>query len=145
MKIAWALMAEGVAQDAKGVFSLIGINQNLLFTDSLPTQTKRVMLVHLEGEPNEGATDFANANITFSVVSPSGAVLSANSGQVQGAEFPFQDLPATADIPFEAVIPVRQLGEHKLQFSIAYDGGRSEETSISLYVLDSAQNPQRVG
>ena len=142
MKISWVVLAEGITQDAKGAFSLIGLNQNIVFVDSLPSQTKRALLAHLESAVSEGADDLSPATFTFTVKSPSGAIISAQTGQIQSGEFPFKDLPATADIPFEAMIPIGETGEYLLGFQIRYSTGRVEEASSSLFVLENSENPQ---
>lgn len=143
MRIAWLLLAEGIAQDAKGAFSLIEVNQNLVFVGATPTQTKRALFVHLEGEPGElPDRDLSNASFVFTILSPSNVTVSAQSGQIQASGLPFPELPASADIPFDVVIPVTELGEYKLGFRIVYAGGRTEEQSVSLYALSAVENPQ---
>lgn len=142
MQISWMMLAEGIAQDAKGAFSLIGVNQNIIFVDSIPSQTKRAVLVHLEAAAGEGVADLSSATFTFTVTAPSGVVIGAQSGQIEAGDLPFPDLPSTADVPFDSVIPIAEPGEYTVGFRITYSTGRTDQSAISLFVFGSAENPQ---
>lgn len=142
MKIEWMVLAEGLAQDSKGAFSLIGLNQNLMFADKLPTQTKRAVVVHLTGSSTDAAVEMGSASFTFALKSPEGATLIAQSGQIQGADFPFPDLPATADIPFDVVAPIPEYGTYLIQFDIRFATGETESSGIQFYVRPVSENPQ---
>jgi hypothetical protein len=145
MKISWIAMAEALAQDANGAYSLIRMSQNVLFAGSLPTQTKRALFVHLAGDSDGSRSLMNSATFTFSAVSPSGGTIGAQSGQIQAAEIPFPEFETEIDIPFEIVIPVTEFGDYRLSFRLALSDGSVDEATVLLHVLPNSRNPQLQG
>jgi hypothetical protein len=135
------LLAEGFGQDAKGAVTAIGVNQSVVIAKSLPTTTKRAVLVHLSDE--EGSLKpGGKMHFSFSVQSPSGRVLLAQSGQLAAGERPWPDLPATVDIPAEFTVTTYEYGAHRITAQIQCDGGENIECSVPLYVHEPVDSIQ---
>ena len=134
MKIEWILLAEGLGQDAKGAFSAIGLNQNVLATPSLPATTKRAVVAHLvdtEGTLNSGD----KITLRFSVSSPSGQVIAAQTIQAAIGPRPWPDLPLASDLPVELVLTFHQFGTHKFEVAVQTPDGVEIKESLDFYVL----------
>jgi hypothetical protein len=131
----WLVLAEGLAQDAKGAFTLVSVNQNILGAEGLPTMTKRAVLAHLSVDADE---EIAAGTYTFSfqVASPSGRVLHASNGAVELIQPRFPDLPGTFDIPAEAVLRITEYGAHTFAFEVSGPSGESASAEVLLHVIE---------
>jgi hypothetical protein len=139
MKIAWLAMAEGVGQDAKGAFTLIGVNQDVLGADTLPATTKRAVLAHLTLDEGEPLNIGDRLSFTFRVEGPSGKVISATSQVIGvGEPPPWPELPRTIDIPGQLVFSVEEYGEHRLTFEMTTPSSQKLTASVSVFVVSSA-------
>jgi hypothetical protein len=135
VKISWLILAEGLATDAKGAYTLVGINQNILFTPTVPAQTKRAIIAHLTGTNEDAEQKMKEASFTFSVLSPSNVTLSATSGQAVGTAFPFPELPATVDIAANFMVPISEFGEYQICLEVRFGDGEVAKAAESLYVM----------
>lgn len=133
MKLDWMMLAEGFGHDAKGALTAIGVNQTVVVTSLLPTTTKRAVLVHLVDE-EEVLKPGGKLHFSFSVHSPSGRVLLAQSGQLTVGEKVWDDLPVSLDLPAEFTLTTTEYGEHRITAQLQYDGAKDVECSVPLYV-----------
>ncbi|WP_131740354.1 hypothetical protein [Actinomadura roseirufa] len=137
MKLEWLILAEGVAQDADGALTAVGLNQNILISSILPTVTKRAIIAHLSGlQPGE------ELSFRFRVESPSGEVIAANAGRANLDGIPpwaDQGVEATFDIPAELQLEVRELGKHRFVVSMDSSTGQHAEADVPLYVIKQPQ------
>jgi hypothetical protein len=144
VKLDWMLLAEGFGQDAKGAITAIGVNQNVVLAPSLPITTKRAVLVHIVDEAGS-LKPGGKVHFSFSVHSPSGQVLLAQSGQLAVGEKVWQDLPASVDLPAEFTLTAYEYGVHRITAQINYDDIDGVEYSIPLYVHEPIGDERNIG
>jgi hypothetical protein len=133
MKFGWVALAEGIGADAKGSITLIGMNQNVFVTRSVPASTKRAIMAHMvEADLTPGAT----VTVSFNITSPSGQVLAAQTANVVTGDRQWKDLPATIDVPAEFVINTTEFGEHKITVELKLPDGGSLSEQVSVYVIE---------
>lgn len=132
MKLEWVVLAEGMGGDASGALTLIGVNRNVFVAQALPAVTKRAVLVHVAGDAGT-LEPGAQAQVSFSVVSPSGRVLLAQSSGITLAPPIWSDLPAGIDIPAEFGLNVTEYGDHVIKVEIDLGGDRLTG-EVMLYV-----------
>jgi hypothetical protein len=150
MQIEWTMLAEGIGQDSKGAITLIGVNQTVFGTPTLPAMTKRSLLSHLILSPGE--TLVLGERLTFHVrmEAPSGKTLAASSGAIGiGSLPPWPELPASIDIPGEVGFMVEEYGTHRLVIEVTTPDGSELSDSVNLYVVrpieqNAATVPQAV-
>ena len=139
MKMEWILLAEGLGQDAKGAITAIGLNQNILAAPSLPATTKRAVVAHLvaDDEPLETGDKIT---LRFSVTSPSGQVVAAQTAQATVGPVLWPDLPAISDLPVDMVLTFNEYGTHRFEVAVQTTGGEELEGQIDFYVVAPAQS-----
>ena len=110
MRLEWIILAEGLGADAKGALTVIGLNQNVLITPTLPATTKRAILAHFT---ENGAEAKPGEPIFFRVsfVSPSGKTISAQNGSAQFTLSRWPDIPAAIDLPAEMILNCSEYGD----------------------------------
>lgn len=135
MKLEWILLAEGMGSDASGALTLIGVNRNVFVTPVLPGLTKRAAVAHIESEP--GGTGPEKLQVTFSVISPEGRVLLAQTAVLSLSPPPWEDIPPSIDIPAEFGINVSEYGPHIVRVEIDVDAGQHLSGETVLYVRQS--------
>lgn len=138
MRIGYVVLGEGIGADAKNAFTLIGLNQNVLMAGTLPAVTKRAVVLHLE--ELEGLTG-STAEVSFTVRSPSGRVLMAQSTGFAMGERIFDDIPVTADIPAEFVLNVTEYGAHVISVEVRPHGAEVLTAEVYLYVRQPPAAP----
>jgi len=134
MKLEWIILAEGIGQDAKGATTAIGLNQNILATPSLPATTKRAVIAHLmadQGAMNPGD----RVTVRFTVTSPSGHVIAAQTAQATIGQIAWPDLPVYWDLPVELLLTFSEYGTHKFEVSVQTANGQEAEERIDFYVV----------
>jgi hypothetical protein len=136
MKIGWMLLAEGIGQDAKAVITAIGLNQNVLTTVTLPSVTKRAIVVHVVD--NTGTLkDGDRFTVTFNITSPHGKVIAAQTGQVTVGKVPYPDLPVSFDLPAELVFNVSEYGTYVIEATVQLSDGPEMSERVDFYVIDA--------
>lgn len=138
MKLEWILLAEGIGQDSKGAITAIGLNQNVLAAPSLPATTKRAVIVHLVAD-NGAFKPGEKITVRFSVTSPSGQVIAAQTAQATAGQLPWPDLPATSDLSAEMMLVVNEYGTHWLEVVIQPPGGEEIRGQIAVHVVVPVQ------
>jgi hypothetical protein len=135
----WILLAEGLGQDAKGAITAIGLNQNILAAPSLPATTKRAVVAHLvaDDEPLETGDKIT---LRFSVTSPSGQVVAAQTAQATVGPVLWPNLPATSDLPVDMVLTFNEYGTHRFEVAVQTTGGDELEGHIDFHVVAPAQS-----
>lgn len=135
MKLKYVVLAEGMAQDARGALTVLGLNQNVQVVTELPVPTKRAIIAYLDMTDAE-FTDGPFA-ITFSVISPSGKTVMANSSQGTFQPHPWK-IPPTVTVMGEFSFPVDELGEYELRVSVRSDKDDGAEGRVGLYVVNAS-------
>lgn len=136
MKIGWVLLAEGIGQDARAVLTAIGLNQNVLATTALPIVTKRAIIVHIVADKD--ALKLGDRfNVTFNVTSPSGKIITAQSGQVTVGKVSWPDLPVSFDLPVELVLNVSEYGTYLIEATVQVADGPEMSEHIEFYVVNA--------
>jgi hypothetical protein len=141
MKLEWLLLAEGIAEDSKGAFTLVSVNQNLVFVPQVPVTTKRAVMAHLSLSKRDFQVPNGKLSFEFEFLPPSGLGAQRASGEFPILAPPFRDYPVTLDIPVEMVIPIAEHGEHVFQLTVQGPDGRSTRGRTSLFVLPQEQFP----
>ncbi len=132
MKLEWIILAEGIGQDSRGAFTLIGINQNVLTIPRLPRATKRIVMPHLVVDEKEFKPGDSVA-FKVSVISPSNEILSAHPGQIALGEVMWPDLPVALDLPVDVMLNCSEYGAYRVEV-IAQLGGDSVKSDVIIYV-----------
>lgn len=138
------MLGEAVAQDADGVLSVIGLSQNVLIARQLPAQSKRAMVVHLEGDdpPALGALLY----VQFQVLSPTEEVLVSQTIQVPIGSPRFPGLPWTVDVPAEVIFSTTEKGPHLFRAEIGFNESRARaEVPLYVFTIDEIQVMQAKG
>lgn len=135
MKVEWILIADGIGQDSRGAVTAIAINQNVIIAPTLPDVAKRAVVAHITEAP--GVIKRGDKiNVSFRVISPSGDILAAQSGQVTVGQIIFPDLPVTTDLPMEFSMSLSEYGTHKIEIRVDLAGREHSEGAIELFVTE---------
>jgi hypothetical protein len=135
IRLEWFIVAEGIGQDAKAAYTLIGVNQNALVTSDLPVYTKRAFLVHMvedEGYLKEGD----EVGAAFRIASPTGEAVAEGAANFTVGPRRFKKLPAELDIPVELGFEIREHGTYQCSVEVTTPGASPLGKALSLYVLD---------
>ena len=137
MKLEWVILAEGLGQDSKGAVTAIGLNQNILISPTLPASTKRAVLAHFV---EDGTSLSAGQQFTFriSFISPSGKVISAQTGSAPLIVPPWADLPIAIDMPAEMMLNCSEYGTHRIEVSMELPDGDEIKGHVDFYVREKA-------
>jgi hypothetical protein len=143
MKIEWTVLAEGLALDTKGAVSLIGVNQSVFGTPTLPAMTKRAILSHIMLEPDESLGVGDRLTFGVRISSPSGKVIAASSGAISIGGVPqWSELPTGIDIPAELSFVVEEYGTHRFEIEFTTPEGEKITDGVSLYVIAPTPPPE---
>jgi hypothetical protein len=140
------ILAEGLGQDSRGAITVIGVNQNVFETPSLPGITKRAVLVHLvddDRDPKIGD----QLNFRVRVVSPSEEVINAQGAQVAVGPPRWPNLPLSIDFPIEIVMNCPEYGPYRIELDAQFPEGVTFKGSVILYVMEPsiAESKSRLG
>lgn len=135
MRIESVLLAEGVTTDARGALAVIGLNQNIFPTATLPAATKRAILAHIVEDPG-----IMQPNMRFSfslkVSDPKGNVILAQTASVAVGQVPWPSLPATTDLPLELALNLSEYGAYRFEVEIQPPGDGAPLTGgVDMYVV----------
>jgi hypothetical protein len=136
VKIGWVLLAEGIGQDSKGVLTAIGLNQNVLATTTLPSVTKRAIVVHVVSDAHTLKMG-DGFNVAFKVTNPQGKVITAQSGQVTVGKISWPGLPISFDMPVELVINVSEYGTYLIEATVQVADGPEMAEHVEFYVVNA--------
>jgi hypothetical protein len=140
VNIEWMILGEGIAQDADGDLTIVGLNQNVFAPPALPAHTKRAVIIALVGETWE--TD-AELSVRFTVLEPDGAVIMAQSTQTRLGPSRHPQLPWSLLIPAEFIIQAAGTGRYEIRARVSV-AGHVLEASKAVYVLEPQPNGARV-
>lgn len=136
MRIAWILLAEGLGVDASGALTAIGLNRNVLLASALPTTTKRAVVTRVEDIDLPNGTTI---QASYSVVSPSGQVLMAQSASLVAGGVRFRDVPGALDLPGEFALTPTEYGPHVVRIELRTDQEEPLTAQVLLYVIEPRQ------
>jgi hypothetical protein len=129
MRIQWALLAEGITQDARGALTAVGLAQSVLAAPALPVMIKRAVVILLSVSIEEYAPGDP-VRFTFRVESPSGESIAAHDGTIQMIIPAFPDLPIGINLAAESVFTVKEYGRHVVR--VAAQSGNNDKLEIDL-------------
>jgi hypothetical protein len=133
MRIQWALLAEGITQDARGALTAVGLAQSVLATPALPAIVKRAVIILLSGD-NDDFTPGEPVRFTFRVEAPSGEVIAAHDGTVPMVQAGFPGFPTGINLAAESVFTVKEYGRYVIKLT-AQPGRKAElNTDLDFYV-----------
>jgi hypothetical protein len=133
--VEWLILAEGIGQDAKGAFTVIGINQNVLVASALPALTKRALMAHVVDD-GDSLKKGHEASAKFKVIAPSGEVVAEVLAKFEVGERRLKDLPAELDIPAELGLEIKEFGAYRLRAEVTTPSGKFAAKELSLYVVE---------
>jgi hypothetical protein len=126
------ILAEGIAQDANGAFTLVAVNQNVYATDTLPSHTKRAVLTRLVD-----LVTGSRYRVRVEATAPDGRVIAVQQGQfeVTGLRIPGVP-PGGFDLPNEFQIAIAEFGVYRIAAELT-DEATDETTSkvVELYAV----------
>lgn len=138
MKIEWAILAEGIGTASNGAVTVIGANQNLIVSPTLPVSAKRAVMVHLTADEDD--LTGVDLRVALSVMSPSGAVLAEQAGSAETGEPQWPDLPVTFDIFTEFSMQLTEYGPHVVNVTVERQNGENVASKVNLYVYEPLNN-----
>ncbi|MFE6091182.1 hypothetical protein ACFQ7M_04235 [Streptomyces massasporeus] len=135
MNIDYVLLAEGVTADIRGAMTLVGYNQRVVNSPTLPFSFKQTLVVSLSGEMTKGA----QAQLSVNLNTPEGGSAFAFTQPVQVPSPTLKGIPASTniamDIPFTGV----SYGAYKLKVAWREAGQEAEERELELFVVNPAE------
>lgn len=137
MRINYFLLAEGVAQDAGGVFSAIRVGQNITISPTVPTRTKRVFFLSLRDDDDRLA-DGDEVTVRLRVTGPSGQVVVESLDRIQLTAKRFPDLPGEVLVPAEFFLELPEYGAYAVVADVVDANGDESTASLELHCLAPA-------
>lgn len=133
MKIQWAIMAEGITQDARGAIAAVGLGQAVIVAPSLPTPAKRAIILVMNGDKSEFVP---GRLVTFSVsvIGPSEKTLSVNGGQTPIGPIVWPDLPFGLNLASEVMFTASEYGRHVIKVTAQAGNDAELDTDVEFYV-----------
>ncbi len=142
MIIKWLILAEGVGTDSKNAITAIGLNQNVIAAPDLPVTTKRAVIARLEDVDDMKGESLS---VTFSVLNPSGRVISGQTASVTLSEKRWPDIPGALDIPGEFVVNLIDYGPHLIRIEVNSPKTDPVTDQVALYVVPDSAAQQADG
>lgn len=135
MRITWFGLAEGVAEDARGATTLIGINQNVFATNEFPSGTKRAIILYAEEGEDEEQIE-GRVQVKLRTLNPEGEVVGATSQtlEMRGKQWP--SVPGSLQLTGETQIQFEDYGEYVFEAELQLPTGETLRATRSLYVVD---------
>jgi hypothetical protein len=139
MRLEYALIAEGIGQDARGAFTLIAVDQVIVVAPTLPTPVSRVLAIR----GIEEAHEFENATVTMqlTVLSPSGETISATSGMGPLGPRLFDDVPGMFNANSIFSFLAAEYGRYEVRASVATSTGSELTVSSAIYIRPAVPDP----
>ncbi|WP_405425213.1 DUF6941 family protein [Streptomyces erythrochromogenes] len=137
MKIEHVLLAEGVAADIRGALTIVGFNQRVINTPSLPFNFRQTLVVTLTDEA-EGDQQAQSAQISVSLTSPEGTAAFAFTQMVQIPVKPGKGVPVLTNIAIDVPFSGVSYGNYKVKVSWQQAGEANEERVIDVFVVNPA-------
>jgi hypothetical protein len=91
-RVEWLGIAEGSAQDARGVATLVAVGQNVILAPSLPYQTIRCFIIDAVDEDGSSFVPGKKASLDFRIESPRGKVILASHQNIEFGEKKWADI-----------------------------------------------------
>ncbi|MFC5182471.1 hypothetical protein [Actinomadura harenae] len=130
------LLAEGLGVDARGAITLIGLNQNVVVTPSLPTQNRRAVIAHIDA--GELAAD-DEVTVLFAMLDPGDQVMTSFEVQAKlGGQVPWPEVRPTLDVPAEVLFVPVAYGTHAIRVTARFSDGTEQSEQVELYVVKPA-------
>lgn len=119
MRLDGVVLCEGVGQDARGAFTFIAVNQNVLVAESLPHVEKRTVVVLLsEDRPSDRPLTNPSGTASFRVLSPTGTIAFAITQQVPPLQRRWSDIAANLILAADVLVQAPEFGEYRIQCEI---------------------------
>jgi hypothetical protein len=135
MKIQWALMAEGITQDARGAVTAVGLAQAVLVVPAVPVQAKRAIVLLLSGESGEFIPG-KPLRFRMSVTGPSDEDIARNEGGIPLASSLYPvELPGSAVIASETIFQVKEYGRHSVKLAVQIADQPELAAEVDFFVL----------
>jgi hypothetical protein len=135
MIVKWLILAEGVGTDSKNAITAIGLNQNVFQAPELPATTKRAVIARLEDIDDLKGESLS---VTFSVLNPSGRIISGQTASVTLSEKRWADIPGALDIPGEFVVNLVDYGAHLIRIEVSSPKTDPVTDQVALYVVPAS-------
>jgi hypothetical protein len=132
MKIEWIIIAEGLGSASNGAMTVIGINQNLVVTQSAPVITKRAVIAHLV--THDGSLADKELGVSIKVLAPAGQVLAAQTVPAKTGTPLWADMQVTFDIFAEFPLRLPDYGDYTFAVEVTGPSGETVTGQTYLYV-----------
>jgi hypothetical protein len=143
MRLDGVLLCEGIGQDARGAFTFIAVNQNVLVAESLPHVEKRICVILLSEErPNEESTTKLSGTASFKVRKPNGDIDFAITQPIPQVQKRWSDLATNLIFAADVLVQASEYGEYAVECEITPTDG--EEPIIAhqrIYVVPVPTEP----
>lgn len=134
MKISWVLLAEGMTIDGRGAVTAVGIGQQIFVAPSLPTTTKRAIVIHIVEESGLMKPN-SSFNFAIRVTDPKGNVVVAQTASVAVGHIPWPTLPITTVLPLELALNLSEYGAYRFDVQVQPpDGAEPSDGSVEMHV-----------
>jgi hypothetical protein len=135
MNLDWIILAEGFGTASNGAVTVIGINQQVIITPSLPITTKRGVLAHFVDSSAELAGQ--ELDVTLSVTDSAGKTLLTQTAPARmNATPPWPDLPSGVDVFLEIPLRLSEYGSYEISLSLKPPSGDPIIGRVPFYVKE---------
>jgi hypothetical protein len=130
LRLEWLGIVEGAVFDARRALTLVGINQNIVYADSLPTPYQTNIVVMAADDAEGEAAGPASGSISIEIRDPAGERISSTSNKVV-VERVHKDVPGSVVAVALIAIQLSQYGRYRITADLTSVG--SAEPSSRLH------------
>jgi hypothetical protein len=142
LRVEWLGLAEGSTQDSRGALALVGVNQNIIQTPSLPHTMKEPFVLHVADDDGNILTEGTDVTVDFRVESPTGTILSAVRSAAKLSQKSFSSVPAVyLQFVAESLLRFEEYGMYTVRCTVETVDGHSTSEEKRLYVIEPPASP----
>ncbi|TRO64776.1 hypothetical protein [Streptomyces sp. IB201691-2A2] len=152
MRIDSVLLAEGIATDARGAFTAVGVNQKIISSAALPFAVKQNLVLIFTDESDESeftSPEGKDFSVSVRLLDPDGQASFAVSQPLPKVKKSWVDLPSLMNLVVEVSVSGNRYGKYSLVAALQEKGVDQEKKVITLFVtpaLDlTSASPERPG
>jgi hypothetical protein len=138
VQVDWFGFVEGVANDARGMPTLVGYSPKFQVCPSLPAATPYFLVLGLidDGDPEPILVPDRSITLDLRILQPDGTPLVGTQQTSALGEKKYEELPGSALVFVGAVLQFRQYGRYRAEATITINGTDVElRAHRDLYIL----------
>jgi hypothetical protein len=124
IRVDWFGFVEGVAADARGMYTLVGFSPKFHVAQSLPTTASYSLVLELSDDekPEPAMVPGRTLILDLTITAPDGSLLVGTQQSAQMGEKTHADLPGSVVVFVGAVFNFRLYGRHRAEVSVSIEG-----------------------